>query len=194
MEDGSMIGLGMLLFLCIWGAIALLIANLIGKRLLKRFTKDAETGRTTSKGALVILVLSVLVFFAPITDEIISYPSYYKMCESADKYEFAPGMDKEKVLGREYHIDLEEKRAQIFPTYQELDPHKTPSNGVVVDISKRKIVDTNSRELLLVGTTVKAVRSFFAIPWDGGRIPWLLHGCYPSEELIYKLQLKRNIS
>ena len=47
-----MMGLGILLFLCIWGAVALLIANLIGKKLLKRFTKDAE-GKTTSKGVLI---------------------------------------------------------------------------------------------------------------------------------------------
>ncbi|NOS97616.1 MAG: hypothetical protein HOP25_04010 [Methylotenera sp.] len=188
-----MIGLGVLLFLCIWGAVALLIASLIGKKLLKRFTKDAE-GRTTSKGVLIILVLSILVFFAPIADEIISYPAYSKMCQDAGKYEFAPNMDEKKVFGREYHIDLEEKRVQIFPTYKELELHKVPHSGVVVDVSKRKIIDTNSKELLLVGTHIKAVRSFFAMPWDGSRIPWLLHECYPNEELIYNLQLKRTIS
>ena len=182
-----------IIFLCIWGAIALLIASLIGNKLLRKFTKDAE-GRTTSKGVLIILVLSVLAFCAPIADEIISYQSYYKMCEGADEYKFAPGMDEKKAFGQEYHIDLEEKRVQIFPTYKELELHKAPHSGVVVDVSKRKIIDTNSKELLLIGTHIKAARSFFAIPWGGGRIPWLLHECYPNEELIYKLQLKRTIS
>ena len=60
-----MIGLGVLLFLLIWAGLSLLIANLISKKLLKRFTKDDE-GRTTSKGVLLILLMSVLVFFAQI--------------------------------------------------------------------------------------------------------------------------------
>ena len=116
------------------------------------------------------------------------------MCQGASSYELASGMTEKKAFGQEYHFDLEEKRVQIFPTYKELELHKAPYSGVVVDVSKRKIIDTNSKELLLVGTHIEAVRSFFAIPWDGGRIPWLLHPCYPSEELIYKLQLKRTIS
>jgi hypothetical protein len=194
MEGSSMIGLGILLFLAIWAGLSLLIARLLSKKLLRRFTTDATTDNISSKGVFITLLLSVLVFFAPIADEIISYPSYYKMCEAAGKYEFALGMDEKKAFGREYHIDLEEKRVQIFPTHKELELHKTPPSGVVVDVSKRKIIDTNSKELLLVGTHIKAVRSFFAMPWDGGRIPWLLHECYPNEELLYKLQLKRTIS
>ena len=62
-------------FLGIWGAIALLIANLIGKKLLKRFTKDAG-GRTTSTGVVIILLLSGLVFFTPILDQLIAYPKW----------------------------------------------------------------------------------------------------------------------
>ena len=187
-----MIGLGVLLFLCIWGAIALLIASLIGKKLLKKFTKDAE-GRTTSKGVLIILLLAVLVFFLPISDEIISYPTYYKMCQGAKDYKFANGMDEKRVLGRNYKILGTTKRIQIFPFYRDLSPYKKAESGVVVDVSSGTFVDAHTNEVLFYDEFIKPIRSAFAMPWDGGRIPWLLHECYPNEEFIYKLQLKRAV-
>jgi hypothetical protein len=48
MEDESMIGIGILIFLAIWVGLSLLIALFVGKRLLRRFTTDIETGRTTN--------------------------------------------------------------------------------------------------------------------------------------------------
>jgi hypothetical protein len=198
MEGSSMIGLGVLLFLCIWGAIALLIANVIGKKLLKRFTKDAE-GRTTSKGVLIILVVSVLVFFAPIADEIISYPAYSKMCQDAGKYEFAPNMDEKKVFGREYRIEEEDKKLiRLFPTFQTLHPEDNSNFGVVIEITKLKLIDDNTNETLLTTRTAKPLRSFFAMPWDGKRIPWLLHECSDvlgknggeSQKYIRSLQMR----
>lgn len=196
-----MIGLGVLLFLCIWGAIAILVANLIGKKLLKRFTKDAE-GRTTGEGTLIILLLSVLVFFAPIADEIISYPTYYKMCQNAGKYEFAPGMDEKKVFGREYYATSDYEMIKLFPSFHELSSTDDKNSGVVVQVDKAKIIDTNTGEILLVSVGFKPIRSFFAMPWDGSRFPWLLKECGKhvgknggySQELIRKLQLKRTIS
>ena len=189
-----MTGIGLLIFLLIWGSIAVWLGKLLSRKVFTRYTTDLTTLKSTIRGDLITFLLITFIFLLPIADEIVSYPTYYKMCEDAGNYQFAPDMDEKKVFGREYQIDSEKKRLQIFPVRKDLSLQKAPSSGVVIDISKRKIVDTKTRELLLVGTHIEAVRSFFAIPWDGGRIPWLLHGCYPSEELIYKLQLKRTIS
>ena len=185
-----MMGLGVLLFLLIWAGLSLLIANLIGKKLLRRFTKDAE-GRTTSKGVLLILLMSVLVFLMPIADEIISYPRYAQMCESAKEYKFAKGMDEKRVFGRNYKSLGSDKWIQIFPFYHELPPHVKAESGVVIEVRRRTFVDADTNEILFSSDVVKPIRSAFSIPWDGGRIPWLFHGCYPNEEFIYKLQLKQ---
>ena len=187
-----MSGIFLIIFLCIWGAVALLIANLIGKKLLKKFTKDAED-RTTGKGTLIVLLLAVLAFFAPIADEIISYPAYSKMCQGAKEYKFASGMDEKKVFGRKYKILSNTKRIQIFPFYRDLPPHERAEGGVILDVSRGAFVDAQTNEVLFHDSFVKPIRSAFAMPWDGGRIPWLLHECYPNEEFIYKLQLKRAI-
>lgn len=188
-----MIGLGILLFLCIWGAIAFVIANLLCKTLLRRFTKDAETGETTNKGVLLIFLLGVLVFFTPIADEIIAYPTYYRMCQGADTYKFASGMDEKKVFGRSYKSLGDDKWIQIFPFYRDLPPHEKAESGVVIEVSRTIFVDAHTNESLFYKDEIRPIRSAFAIPWDGGRIPWLLHGCYPNEEFVYKLRLKRKI-
>ena len=52
-------------------------------------------------------------------------------------------------------------------------------------------MDAETNDDLFYGSSIKPIRSAFAMPWDGGRIPWLFHGCYPNEEFIYKLQLKQ---
>ena len=58
-----MIGLGILLILCLWAVVALMIANLIGKKLLGQFINDTEIGKSKKKSILLILLLGVLVFF-----------------------------------------------------------------------------------------------------------------------------------
>lgn len=196
-----MIGLGILFFLAIWAVLSLLIARLLSKKLLTRFTTDATTGNTSSKGTFITLLLSVLVFFAPIADEIISYPSYYQMCQAAGKYEFAPGMDEKKVFGREYRIEEEDKKLiRLFPTFQTLLPEDNRNFGVVIEATKLKLIDDKTNETLLTTPTNKPLRSFFALPWDGKRIPWLLHECSDvlgknggeSQKYIRSLQMHLN--
>jgi hypothetical protein len=57
-----------------------------------------ETGRTTNKGVFFILVLSVLVFFAPILDQLIAYPKWQQLCKTTGDFEWGPGMDEKKAL------------------------------------------------------------------------------------------------
>lgn len=190
-----MIGIGILLFLCIWGAVALLIANLIGKKLLKRFTKDAED-RTTGKGTLIVSLLAVLVFFAPIVDEIITYPTYYKMCQSAGKYEFALGMNAKKAFGRQYYIKFQdEKFISLFPRVSEVKWNADKFQSALVKEVNLRLIDESTYETILTSRIVVPMTSLFAIPWDGKRITWLLHSCTTenreSNELLAALQLKQ---
>lgn len=197
-----MIGLGILFFLAIWAVLSLLIARLLSKSLLRRFITDATTGNISSKGVFVTLLLGVLVFFAPIADEIISYPSYYKMCEDGGKYKFASGMDEKKVFGREFYATSKYELTGLFPSFNTLSPIDDKGSGVIIQVDKTSIIDTNTGEILLKSVGFKPIHSFFAIPWDGQRIPWLLQECGKhvgknggyNQQLIGKLQLKRTIS
>lgn len=110
-----MIGLGILLFLCIWGVIAFVIANLLCKTLFRRFTKDAETGETTNKGVLLIFLLGALVFISPILDQLIAYPKWQQLCATTGDFEWGPGMDEKRAFGREYKADFKDEEFNIFP-------------------------------------------------------------------------------
>ena len=186
-----MMGLGVLLFLLIWAGLSLLIANLIGKKLLKRFTKDDE-GRTTSKGILLILLMSVLVFFTPIVDEIISYPRYAQMCQDVGKYEFGPGMNAKKVFGRHFYVKPETQVIRLFPKIQTLQSDDDWHKGVVVKSTKLELIDVNTEELLLTSKDVLPISSFFALRWDNSKIPWLLQQCTANNyDYLRSLQLKQ---
>lgn len=173
-----MTGIGLLIFILIWGSVSIGLGKLLSRKVLTRYTTDLTTLKSTIRGDLITFFLSALIFLLPIADEIISYPSYYKMCEDAGKYQFAPGMDEKKVFGRDYRIEVEdEKLIRLFPSFQELQPTQDKNFGVVVKVNKLKLTDENTKETLLTTQIVKPLRSFFAIPWDGKRIPWLLHEC-----------------
>lgn len=190
-----MSGIFLMIFLLVWASIALLIANLISKNLLKRFTKDAD-GNTTAKGAIINSVLAVLVFFSPITDEIFSYPSYYKMCKDAGKYEFATGMNAKKAFGRQYYIKFDdEKLISLFPWISEVKQADDKPRSVLVKESNLRLIDESTHETIFNSRIVVPVTSLSAIPWGGKRITWLLHSCTTenkqSNDLLVGLRLKQ---
>lgn len=132
-----MIGIGILFFLAIWVGLSLLIALFVGKRLLRRFTTDIETARTTNKGVFFILVLSVLVFFAPILDQLIAYPKWQQLCKTTGDFEWGSGMDEQKVFGREYFSENKTTMFTIFP-------------NIKVEVMSSKLIDASSGELLFI--------------------------------------------
>jgi hypothetical protein len=74
-----------------------------------------ETGRTTNKGVFFILVLSVLVFFAPILDQLIAYPKWQQLCKTTGDFEWGPGMDEKKAFGRGVIASTTTHEGTIFP-------------------------------------------------------------------------------
>lgn len=203
-----MTGIALMIFLLIWGLIALWLSKVLW-RLINSFKKQPRleneakaSSLQNSRTKLLQLALAALIFMLPVADEIISYPTYYKMCEDGGKYQFAPGMDAKKVFGREYYATSDYELTRLFPDFNNLLHMDDQNSGVVIQIDKTKIIDTNTGEILLESVGFKPIHSFFAIPWDGKRIPWLLQECGNhvgkngeySQELIRKLRLKRTIS
>lgn len=145
---------------------------------------------------------AALIFLLPVADEIISYPTYYKMCKNGGRYQFAPGMDEKKVFGREYYATSNHELTRLFPDFKNTLLPSDKNSGVVIQVDRTKIIDTNTGEILLESVGFNPIHSFSAIPWDGTRIPWLLQECGDyvgnngeySQDLIRKLHLKRTIS
>jgi hypothetical protein len=174
-----MADIGLIIFVCIWGAIAIWIgAKLSNFKLFTRYTQNAETGIPTWRDLPVKVGLIIFIFFLPLADEILSYPAYHKLCENGGKYQFAPGMDERKVFGRYYRTKVvEEKLIRLFPDFQTIPASEANSYGVVIKATKIHLIDDKSNEVLLVSEGFKPIRSAFAISWDGSRITWLLHEC-----------------
>lgn len=193
-----MTGIALIVFIFIWGSIAVWLGRILSRKILTHLTGNTATGKLNKRSGLITFLTIAFVFLLPLADEIISYPSYYKMCEDGGKYQFAPGMDEKKVFGRKYRTKVEEEKlVRLFPTFQTLAPEDNSNFGVVIKSAKLKLVDDQTDETLLTTRTAKPLRSAFAIPWDGGRIPWLLHECSnmvgkngeDSQKLIRSLQL-----
>ena len=197
-----MIGIIFIVLLLIWGLIALGLSKLLWK-VISSFKKQPHlesenqgSSWQASKITLLQLLLAVFIFFLPIADEIVAYPHYYQMCQSAGKYEFAVGMDAKKAFGREYFIKFEdEKLISLFPWFHELSQEETKPKTALVKEIKLRLVDENTDETILKSMIVVPVRSLFAIPWDGKRITWLLHSCTTenkeSNALLTDLRLKQ---
>lgn len=196
-----MIGIIFIAALVIWALIALGLSKLLW--VIFRFFVDRSqkgNGKETSSGhtlrnATLQLMLAVVIFFLPITDEIVAYPKYSEMCQEAGKYQFAPSMDARNAYKREYVMRFKgEKLISLFPKVQELGNDKKPNTASVKKTTVH-LIDANSNELILESEIVIPVSSQFAIPWDGRRIPWLLRSCTTnnkeSNELLADLKLKQ---
>lgn len=188
-----MSGIFLIIFLLVWGAVAVLLGSLLS-RLIKRLTTNTQTGVPNGWQTPVKFLMIALVFFLPIADEIISYPRYYQMCQDAGKYEFAPGMDAKKVFGRYFRMEFEnEKLIGLFPNYHQVTQDVRTLKSFTVKEMNVNLVDISTDEIILKSKIVVPVASFAAIPWNGERYTWLLHSCTTenekSKKFIRALQL-----
>lgn len=174
-----MAGIGLIIFMCIWGAIAIWIGiKLSNFKLFTSFTKSTKTKNPTWWDFPVKAGLIIVVFFLPLADEILSYPTYDKLCENSGKYQFAPGMNEKNVFGRDYRINLvEEKRIRLFPSFRELLPNESSDFGVTIRVTKLNLIDDKTGQLLLNTQDIVPLHSFSALKWDGSYYPWLLTTC-----------------
>ncbi|CAG0990221.1 hypothetical protein MTYP_02243 [Methylophilaceae bacterium] len=196
-----MIGIIFITALIVWALIALGLSKLlwvIFRFFVNPSQKGIEVAQSpwqTLRNAVLQLLLAMVIFFSPITDEIVAYPKYLEMCQEAGKYEFASSMDSKNAYGREYVMKFkDEKLVSLFPEVRELTNNKKPNSASVKKITVH-LIDANTNELILESKIVVPVSSLSAIPWDGRRIPWLLHSCTTdnkeSNELLAELKLKQ---
>lgn len=183
-----MIGIGFLLLIFIWGAIALWVAKKICNfGVFTRFTLSPETGQPTQWFIPVKLVLIVFVFMLPLGDQIIAYPQWQRLCAHTGDFEYGPGMDEKKVFGREVHFKLDNHETTIFPNI------KVSYMGV-------RVYDANTQELIFKKPYAEySARGFFYLPSSSGdKTAPLLTSCSDyrfmdkGHDLLKKLQLKYN--
>lgn len=196
-----MIGIIFITALVVWALIALGISKLLW--VVFRFFVDTspktnDNGSSSGqklRNATLQLILAVIIFFLPITDEIVAYPKYSEMCQEVGKYQFGLNMDAKNAYKREYVMRFKgEKLISLFPKVQELGNDEKPNSASVKQTTVH-LIDANSNELILESKIVVPVSSQFAIPWDGRRIPWLLRSCTTnnkeSNKLLADLKLKQ---
>lgn len=96
-----MIGIGLIIFILIWGSIAIWLGRLLSRTVFARFTTNVTTGKPTAKGGLIKFLLIALVFLLPILDQLIAYPKWQQLCATTGDFEWGPGMDEKTAVGRE---------------------------------------------------------------------------------------------
>ena len=136
-----MIGVGILLFLCIWALVSLFLGWLCLK-VMDSFKEPlylaSESQRSTwqkSKRLLIQLVLAAVIFVLPVIDQIIAYPKWQELCATTDDFEWGPGINEKNALGREVTAKYEYHHTTIFP-------------GIRVEYSEKNVYDARSDELL----------------------------------------------
>ncbi|OQW72679.1 MAG: hypothetical protein BVN35_13515 [Proteobacteria bacterium ST_bin11] len=182
-----MIGIGLIVFVCIWVVIAIWIgAKLSNIKLFSKFTKNNETGQPTTGHFLLRCLFVALVFLLPLIDQIIAYPKWRQLCEHSEDYEFGPNMDAKKAFDREIYLRFEHLEETIFP-------------GVDVSYTVKYVLDAKTNQLILKKPHFNYhARAFLGLPVSSGGYPaLLLKGCVENyeimdngENVMKKLQLK----
>jgi exosortase/archaeosortase len=148
--------------LLFFGAIALwaLIALVLGVKL-------PEWLRIQRYRLACTLVFVVLVFFAPVADEVIAWPQMQVMCRDLQPLSLASGMSEEQAYGRTVSYRDITTPVSIFPSSVNVDRH----DGIYFDTK------TNEPILAYHGYTPRS--AFLAIPngSSGGSMTLLLQGC-----------------
>lgn len=156
--------IGLLFFgaIAVWGVIAIALGSKLPEWLgIKR--------HRTALG----FVFALLVFVAPVADEIIAYPQMQMLCQQVNGLELAPGMDEQKANGRTvYSMGLSTTTA-LWPSS--------------VKILRRDYayVDAMTKEPILQGVWFEPLRGMLGVPdgSSGGQMTLLLGKCVSKPEV-----------
>lgn len=117
-------------------------------------------------------MLALLIFVAPVADEIISYPQMKALCSSLKPYEFSPGMDEKKAYGRTVDQAGEDEMVSLWPS--------------TVTVKKVNVVyvDAKTREAIIEHHWFEPIRGMLGVPngSSGGSMTVLLSTCGPARE------------
>ena len=168
-----MIGLMFLFVFALWALIALALGRKIPQWL----------GITRHRTALGF-VFALLVFVAPVADEIIAWPQMRALCASLKAYELAPDINEKSAYGRSIYYTQIHSRVTLFPS--------------TIEITKSNIayVDAVTKEPVLVQTWYEPRRGVLGIPngSSGGQMTILLNKCTPVAEQFDSQKLPSRFS
>lgn len=151
-----MIGLLFFGVLILWAIIAITLGLKLPKWLrIQRFTM------------LWIIVISVLIFFAPVADEIIAWSQMNKLCKSVTGFQFAAGVDEKVAYGRTVYYEQSTQRFVIFPS------------SVSVIQAEYRYVDATTKQVIFFEYDYEAKYAWLGIPAgsSGNKMTALLKGC-----------------
>jgi hypothetical protein len=155
--------IGILFFgtIAIWAFVALTLGIKLPKWL-----------RIQRYRALCASVFVVLIFFAPVADEIIAYPQMQELCQSMKPYQLATGMDEKAAYGRTVDQAGEDVLFSLWPH----TIHVRKVNVVYVDAT--------TREPILSRSWFEPMRGMLGVPngSSGGTMTLLLNKCGPLTE------------
>ena len=136
-----MIGLLFFVVITIWAAVAFALGSKIPLWLgLKQYRVALGSA------------FALLLFVAPVADEIIAWPQMQALCKKVRLYELAPGMDEKKAFGRTVHYAERTEKFNLWPPTVEL---------LRWDIA---FVDAVTKEPVLVATRFEPLRGMLGIP------------------------------
>lgn len=156
-----MIGLLFLFVFGLWIVISIILSIKIPKWLsITRY----RTGLSA--------VLVMLIFVAPVADEIIAYPQMTALCKQDRVFELAPGMDDKKAYGRTVEQTLEISEEALWPS------------SVKITRWDLRYIDTKTKEPVLIYTRFQPKRGMLGVPngSSGGTMAALLKDCTDGNE------------
>lgn len=112
-------------------------------------------------------VVAVLIFVAPVADEIIAWPQIRALCGDLSPLGYASGMDERKAYGRTiYYRDIYTP-ISVFPSSVHVDRH----DGIYFD--------ARSNEPILAYHGYTPRKAFLSVPngSGGGAMTLILRGC-----------------
>lgn len=110
---------------------------------------------------------ALLLFVAPVADEIIAWPQMQLLCSNLQPLSLAEGMDEKRAYGRTVYYRDSYEPVQIFPRSVRLERHEGA------------YFDTNTHEKILSYHGYTPRHGFLSIPngSSGGTMTAILKGC-----------------
>lgn len=117
-------------------------------------------------------VFTLLVFVAPVADEIIAYPQMRALCKQDRFFDLAPGMDEKKAHGRTVYSEERKTFSKLWPSSIEVLQWRTA------------YVDVTTKEVIFQRSGAHPLRGMLGVPdgSSGGKMTVLLSACSPTGE------------
>lgn len=174
-----MIGLFVIGLFILWCWFALWLGRILANYLISLFTLQKLASSPflqSSVGWLGRVLLTFFVFSLPFIDQLIAYPKWQQLCSTTGDFEWGPGMDEKKALGRELILFATTHETTIFP-------------NIHVTYLSKQFKDAQTGELILnmPHAAYSASGMFYLPSSSGSRSAIFLNKCrtkYKSQKVM----------